>query len=214
MRSTDYQWDDYADVFSPITSRFQVEMYELAARHAYGSVLDCGCGAAKLVPYLKDNPLVSSYMGVDSSVRMVKLADNLLTKMNQANYSVQCSSIENTTGRFQCAVSLQSYYSWQDPKGVLKHIHKLLEPGGRFILGSANDNLDIDKLLDKASNELLMYPDWEVYSTMNRQYAQNSEAHFSSLDELLSEVRQCGFRLQEAHSNLFLGGVNFMVLRK
>ncbi|MFK7854461.1 MAG: class I SAM-dependent methyltransferase [Granulosicoccus sp.] len=214
MKTAEYKWDEYANVFSPITSRFQVEMYELSACFAYGSVLDCGCGAAKLVPYLTENASIHSYTGVDSSAQMIKLAENLLTKLNRPNYQVQCKPIEQTSGRYQCAISLQSYYSWSNRAEVIEHIYDILEPQGRFILATANDCLDIDKLLDKAAHELLMYPGWEMYSAMNRQYANSSDAHFSSLDELLSEVRECGFQLQEAHSNLFMGGVNFLVLKK
>jgi len=204
MNSPDLQWDRYADVFSPITSRYQSDMYDLAAKYAYGSVIDCGCGAAKLAPYLTEYDSVTSYLGVDSSIKMIELANVLLSKLDKPNYTTSCNAIEQTTGEYDCAISLQSYYSWTDKEEILNHIFNILAPGGTLILGTVNAELDAEKLLRKASNDLLMYPGWDTYSKMNRELAHLSNYNFCTLDELVDTVRRCGFKLKNRNIKRFL----------
>ena len=205
-------WDDYARLFSAITSRFQQEMYELAASHLAGSVLDGGCGAAKLLPYVAASPDVVRYTGVDSSPQMIARARLVLEKFPDVDAQVLLQSIEETRGRFDSVVSLQSYYSWSDGAAILEHVRGLVGAGGTFVLASANETLDIEKLLDVASRELLMHPDWDDFARINRALAGTGTGNFVSLDTLIREARAARFGVREAHTELYAGGLNFLVL--
>jgi len=46
------------------------------------------------------------------------------------------------------------------------------------------------------------------------QLAGNTQANFIEMDELISLVQEVGFMVQECHQNHFLGGLNFLVLKK
>jgi len=212
MNKTQLKWDEYAPVFSQITTRFQIEMYEESAKWLSGDIIDCGCGSGKLAPYLPRQ--VTGYLGVDSSPMMINLAEQTLKTIARADFAANCQSIEDVTGLYDSAVSLQSYYSWVDPQKILIRIHDLITVSGVLVLASANSALDIEMLLDKASKEWILFPDWENYARYNRQLAAKPEGNFATLDTLVSQLRDAGFKILDAHTHLFQGGVNFVVVRK
>ncbi len=214
MRKKDYNWDEYAQPFSQITTRFQQEMYELASKFLFGSVVDLGCGAAKVAPYLKDNKKVTEYLGVDCSDAMIRQAGLLLTKLKCRNFKLLRDKIENVKGSFSSALSLQSYYSWPDTRSMLGYIFELLSPESIFVLCSANDKIDMDKLLIISSRENLMHPDWDLYCEMNKSYANNRNFKLVDLETTVHEASGVGFSVVQAHDELYLGGANFLVLKK
>ena len=206
-------WNDYSRLFSGITSRYQQAMYEAAADHLHGSVIDCGCGTAKLVPYLAARPKVSAYLGIDSSADMVARGAALAQRFPGFDASVRRLRIEEAVGRFDAAVSLQSYYAWSDGAGILRRIRGLLGAESTFVLASANERLDIERLLDVASRELLTHPYWDEFARMNRLLAgEGGGGNFVPLDTMVREAREARFRVREAHAELFDGGLNFIVL--
>lgn len=206
------QWDEYASLFASHTSRFQAELYEYAASQLAGSVLDCGCGVAKLAPYLLENSDVCSYTGVDNSPGMITLARELIGKLNRPDYKVECQSIEASTGRYSSAVSLQSHYAWADGLSTLRHIREQLKPEGRFVLATANANIDIERLLELASRENLMSPGWDRFAELNRAFATTQTARFLTLDELIDEARTAGFSVCDTRTDFYLGGLNCLLL--
>lgn len=214
MSKGGYRWGDYARAFASITSRYQIEMYEYASRQLMGSVIDCGCGTGKIMPYLIENSQVTSYFGVDSSKRMVVQARKLIKKLQVPTFNVCHQTIESTRGTFSSAVSLQSYYSWPDAQKTLSCIHSLLKPDGVLILASVNEKLDICRLLMKASKELLMHDSWGLYERKNLEFTQLPETRLTTLDELIGDVRSVGFKVINAKTDLFEGGLNLLELKK
>ncbi len=211
---TQLTWDTYAPVFAPVTTSFQSQMYSAAAGYLYGQVVDGGCGPCKLAPYLADCDPVTGYLGVDYSESMVQLGLETLRRLDQPQFKVQRSKIEEVSGEFHSAVSLQSYYSWDHPALVLRHLHSLLVDGGRLVLATANDQLDIHSLLHQASREWLLYPGWDSFADYNRRLAALPQGRFVSLDELVGELRDAGFSIVNAHTRYFQGGLSFVVAEK
>ena len=84
--------------------------------------------------------------------------------------------------------------------------------GGRSCWRPANETLDIDRLLDVASRELLTHPDWDEFAKLNRALAGSGGGNFVSLDTLIREARAARFGVREAHAGLYGGGLNFLVL--
>lgn len=211
---TDYNWHDYSVPFSKITTRFQIEVYEKVALYLFGSVVDCGCGAGKLIPYLTANTEISGYLGIDLSEPMLGQAELIIGKLGLDNYSVQCQKIEDMTGSYSSAVSIQSYYSWPDTEEALRAIYNALGEGGVFVLGTVNEKLNLEKMISIAEQELLLNDMWDEFKENNRSLASAKSIKLPTLDELIAEVRDVGFKVIDVDTSLYLGGLNLLVLKK
>lgn len=208
-------WDGYAELFASVTTSMQLAVYKEACLHLSGTVIDCGCGSAKIAPFLATDERVFSYTGIDSSAAMIKVAQWLLQKIEHPRFDVWESQIESMpTGQFTSGVSIQSYYSWPEPIIVLQAIHRILAPQAVFVLATPNRQLPVDALVKEATQELLAHPYFAAYRDYNLQLAMDSKAHFVDMDDLVGQVRQVGFQLQEGHQRHFRGGLNFLVLTK
>ncbi len=67
------EWNNYARLFSSVTPSMQLDVYKEACYYLNGNVIDCGCGSAKIAPFLVDNENISSYTGLDYSSEMVEV---------------------------------------------------------------------------------------------------------------------------------------------
>lgn len=208
------EWNTYARLFTAVTTSMQLDVYREACLHLQGDVVDCGCGSAKIAPFLADMKSVSSYTGIDYAVEMITAAHWVLSTLDQPNFSLQHCKIEEAQGSFDSAVSIQSYYTWPDPLQVLSHIAKLLKTGGSFVLVTPNQQLDLHKLIKDARKELLAHPDFEDYKEYNLKLANNPDANFVEMDSLIEQAKQVGFSVSECHQRHFKGGLNFLVLHK
>lgn len=207
-------WDDYARVFTAVTPGMQLAIYREACQHLQGNVVDCGSGTAKIAPLLSEDPSIDSYTGIDYSKEMVNVAQQLLQKLNRPDFSILHSRIEDVSGSFSSAVSIQSYYSWPDPQETLKAIFRLLAPGATFVLATPNLDLKPNEIARELKQELIAHPDFEAFWDYNLKLAGNPQANFIEMDQLLEQVRQAGFKVQECHQKHLLGGMNFLVLMR
>jgi SAM-dependent methyltransferase len=209
------EWDNYARLFASVTTSMQLEVYREACLHLSGDVIDCGCGSAKIAPLLLDEERVVSYTGVDYAEEMVSMARWILNNLQCSAFTIRHGKIEDVDNRqFTSGVSIQSYYSWSDPVAVLTHVFTILAPGAVFVLATPNRKLELAELARDAWKELLAHPDFEAYKAYNLKLATNPQAHFISMGDLVSQVQQLGFRVEECHQRHFRGGLNFLVLRK
>lgn len=211
------EWENYARLHASVTTSFQLAVYNESCKYLSGDIVDCGCGTAKIAPLLANNKKVTSYTGIDFAEEMVAVSKWVLDKLKQESFSIEHSKIEDLKGKegfFNSGVSIQSYYSWPDPLLVLSHIYKILTKDGIFVLITPNQSLSIEKLINKAEKELIAHPDFDAFKEYNLQLAENTQANFIAMDGLTSQVQQVGFKIQECHQNHFLGGLNFLVLKK
>ena len=212
-----YQWNRYAASFGSVQTNFQRELQLATLSHLTGNVADFGCGTAKLAPMLNGIDKVSSYLGIDYSRQMIDSANVLMSSLNHASFTVQESKIEEFTGRsFDSAVSINSYYSWPEPEMVLRHIAELLKPGGMFVLATPNRQIrkQMPKMLREAEKELLLHPCWSAFKAQNLAIVDNEDAHFITMDDLITQVRTVGFEVHSCHQSFYLGALNFLVLSK
>lgn len=207
-------FNDYAPLFAAITPACVREVYLETAGLVNGSVIDCGSGPCKMASYLADTPDLLSYIGVDYSREMVALGQQLLSQLGDKRFSVQCDSVDNIRGEFDNAISLQSYYAWPNHIKSLTRIHQSLVPGGKFVLGTANNCLDLNALLAEASKDWMLNPLWDPYVQHNRSIAQKTTGRFDCLDTLIGELRSVGFVVVEAHTRFYDGGLNYVVCIK
>lgn len=209
-------WDQYARAFSSVQTSFQRELQQSVLTHLTGMVADFGCGSAKLAPYLISNASVTGYRGIDYSKEMIKIAEWLLKQFPHDNFEVANSKIEEYifNEKFDSAFSLNSYQSWADPVKILKHIYGLLKPEAIFILASPNDSFDVIKLANETDKELFMHPDYLLFKEINIELARNSQANLITLNSLIQQVQSVGFSVEHCHKNYYLGGLNYIVMKK
>lgn len=209
-------WDKYAQAFSSVQTPFQRELQQSVLPYLTGTIADFGCGSAKLVPYLASNNNVSGYRGIDYSTEMIKIAERLLKTFPHDNFKTANCRIEEYAfnEKFDSAFSLNSYQSWTDPIKTLKHIYSLLKSEAIFILAAPNNKFDVISLANEADKELSMHPDYQIFKDINIELAHNSHANLISLNSLIQQVQSVGFSVEYCHQNYYLGGLNYIVMRK
>jgi len=217
MSNTEYKnttWSQYARCHLSVLTSMQWALFNEAVSYLAGNVIDCGCGTARLAPILADQATVNSYTGVDYSPEMVNMAQWVSSKLSTKPINIIQDKIENVSGEFSSAVSIHSYYTWPNTEEVLSNIHRMLLADGYFILVTPNPDIDMKKLLDEAEKELFGHPDFPVFRQLNLLLSTNRSAKFVTMDALIGETRRIGFKVVECHQRHYLGGVNFLVLKK
>jgi len=207
-------WDTYARSHASVITSFQWDLYQEAVQYMVGDVVDYGCGTAKLAPILDDNQQIDSYTGVDFSPEMVKMARWIVAQLTNKAFTIKQQKIEQTTGLYSSAVSIHSYYSWINTQVVLSNIYQCLKKEGVFVLVTPNPKLDMAKLIEQSNKELLAHPDAESFRQLNFLFEKTAYARFISMDALILDCQTAGFKIIECHQRHYLGGVNFLVLRK
>lgn len=211
---TDWTWDAYK-TFATVTTRFQMEVYESAATFLKGRVCELGSAAGKLTPYV--NGRVIHFVGVDSSVTMHQAAEQVVKELpsTQTTFEFVCKSIEdfNPETPFDSGVSINSFYGWTNPALSLRRIAQCLQPDAPFVLATPNDRLSMPTLLQVAQKELVAHPHFKEFSRFNMALASNEAGYFPCLDELVGLARK-QFRVNLAHQNFFMGGLNFLLLAR
>ncbi len=212
---TNAQWNEYSVCHLSVITSMQLALFKSVIPYLYGDVLDCGCGTARLAPFLANQDTVTSYTGVDCSTEMVNMARWLVQQFKHKPFNIIEDKIENIalTG-FDSIVSVHSYYAWPDTERVLNHIYDLLAAEGCFILITPNPAMDMSRLLELAKQELIGHPDFAEFKRLNLLFANNLSAKFISMDKLIAETRLCGFQVLACNQDHYLGGVNFLVLQK
>ena len=212
---SDFDWSGFALLHTSVMTSVQVEMYSSATEYLFGDIADFGCGTAKITPFLESKPSLRSYVGIDASTEMINCGKNIVKELeNNSNFQFIEGLIENVDLHFDSAVSLQSYYSWPKPEFTLRHIYSTLNSNGIFVIATPNQSLDMKFLLNEAQKELLGHPLWPKFKEHNQALADHESSSFLTLDDLISQLKSVSFKIEEAHSNFYFGGLNFIVARK
>lgn len=206
-------WDAYSEPFLSVMPSKMLILNKTVAEYATGHVADYGCGAGKIIPFVLAQSQVKSYTGIDASAAMVKRARWVSSQFADKQSTILHSFIEQASlTRVDTAISINSYYAWDNPVMVLQHIRSQLDHGSTFILATINSTIDMQGLLEEAERELIAHPHWQEFKRHNLQIKASDDTNFISLDRLIGQVREVGFQVQEAHCRLYDGGLNFLVL--
>ena len=218
------EWNEYSRLFASVLTNVQRELYLDACQYLSGSVIDLGCGPARLAAFLIKESIctskiagkqnVSQYTGIEYAHSMVEIAKFTLQTISRPKFSIRHQKINEVDGQFTSAVSLQSYYAWDNPEATLAHIFKLLLPDSIFVLATANKKIDQKKLFKDAEKELMWHPDFEAFKAYNFKLTENPQAKFISMDDLIKQVQSVGFQVVNCHQRHYAGGLNFLVCKK
>jgi len=210
------EWDEYSPFHLGVLTSVQHELYDCVSKRLYGEVLDAGCGTARIMGYIRDNPDVHSYTGVDCSIDMIKQALWLKEKLGLNTNTLQHLKAEDVDGVYDSIVSIHSFYSWPDQNKVLSQLYESLSEQGCFVLVTPNNNFDTEKLIRMVDREVIGHPYYEQFLEINSTIANTANENnlYGSIDELIGQVREVGFHVQVAHSDFFLGGASYLELTK
>lgn len=223
-------WNKYSTSFLSINPSKMLEMNKEVAQYASGKVCDFGCGAAKISPFILNNKNVASYTGIDASKEMTKLARWHLQQFPKKPSTIIEANLEdigkkvdvfkdtnnslerNDNELFDFAISINSYYAWKDPEVILSNIFSNLKPNAGFILVTPNKNIDMRSLLEEAKMELVANPLFTDFSNHNLTISEEYNQTLMDMDELISQVRHIGFKIQESHQRFYNNGLNFILM--
>lgn len=209
-------WNAYALPFHSVMPSEMVVLNRSVAEQLFGSVVDFGCGAGKAIPFALTMDRVDDYLGVDMSPEMVKCARRVASHYPNKPCKIVLSKIEQycLSTKADSALSINSYYTWPEPVRILRHIASQMKVDGRFVLATINPSLDMNALLEEAEKEQLANPYWQEFKRYNQAIYRCNNFNLVTLDDLVGQVREAGFVVRDAHTKLYAGGLNYLVLTK
>ncbi len=111
---------------------------QLLSYEEHDRILDIGCGGGATLKRLTNLAPGGSFVGVDYAEASVALsretnADAVAAgKMEIVSGAVQALPFSDAT--FTKAVTVESFYFWEDPVGSLSEVRRVLKDGGVFLL--------------------------------------------------------------------------------
>ncbi|MER5660631.1 MULTISPECIES: class I SAM-dependent methyltransferase [Streptomyces] len=112
-----------------------------------GEVLELGCGPGYLgLEWLKQAQHSARLVGLDISPAMLRRAS-----ANAQGYGVtercayECGTVlalPFEDDRFDHAISASSLHEWADPVTALSEMHRVLKPGGRYVISDLRRDVD------------------------------------------------------------------------
>ncbi|MBN1477716.1 class I SAM-dependent methyltransferase [Candidatus Sumerlaeota bacterium] len=139
----------FYDLFPVYTGREDVEFYVQAARASEGPVLEIGCGTGRvLIPTAREG---LTCVGVDPSAAMLeRCRANLAAEPSELQGRITLVESEMQRldlGRLFALITcpfrpFQHILSTEDQIEALRHVHRHLAPGGRFIIDIFDPRLD------------------------------------------------------------------------
>lgn len=208
-------WDAYAAPFQSVMPSEMVRLNKAVVSELYGNVADFGCGSGKVIPFVAPCKSIHQYTGIDMSAAMIKGAKWMANQFPETPCRFVESSIESVSiETVDSAISINSYYTWDDPTLVLRHIARQIRVDGHFVLATINPLIDMSALLEEAKKEQIANPFWEAFARQNLAICESPDTHLIGLDDLIEQVREVGFSVSKAHTDYYGGGLNFLILKK
>lgn len=208
-------WNYYAESFHSIMPPVMVELNSAVAKKLYGRIVDYGCGAAKLLPYLNSNSEVKSYTGVDMSKDMLELAD--VASGQYSNLSTQFihgNILDVSISECDCAVSINSFYSWPDPKKIVRKIFEDLNEQGVFVIGTLSKSINMRQLLDEAEPMFTDNQYWPDFKRLNIDIIDHPNTYLVDLPQLCDLLTDVGFEIVRADDQFYSGGLCLVEAKK
>ncbi len=117
-------------------------LVDLAGLHAGDRAIDVGCGPGMAVRHAARTPGVT-VTGVDASATSIAVARTLTASRAGLRFEVAGSdALPFATGDFTVAWSMNSVHHWSDRQSGLRELHRVLEPGGRLVIGERRPSPD------------------------------------------------------------------------
>ena len=148
-----YQWtDDHAEQFvkrmeKQLKSRYEPFAEEIAKIYDdypisdSPRIMDLACGPAYLLMEIHKIIPDASFLGVDSSERMLKFAKQKLEEYGISEIEFkkgEAESIPLEDDSYSIVTCFNSFHDFKDPKKALSEVYRVLEKNGIFIIKDKN----------------------------------------------------------------------------
>ena len=130
-------------VVAPVLNRLNEPMNALTEQllelQPFDRVLEVGFGGGDLMHRMARRVVNGRVSGVDLSPEMTtRAAKRFRALVEKGRLEVLCADVESlpfAPGEFTKACTLNTIYFWPDPGRALREMSRVLEPGGRIVLG-------------------------------------------------------------------------------
>jgi ubiquinone/menaquinone biosynthesis C-methylase UbiE len=110
-------------------------------------LLDVGCGTGPQVRSAA--PLVSRSVGVDLSAAMIREAVDLARGLDNAAFAIADSErLPFPDSAFTAVLCTLSFHHYPNPRAAVREMARVLEPGGRVVIGDACGDLVTARVAD------------------------------------------------------------------
>ncbi|MGN0035055.1 MAG: class I SAM-dependent methyltransferase [Coriobacteriales bacterium] len=140
----DARADEWAKMERCTRSALQPAVTALAGIHQGSTVCDLGCGLGVMLPVYHDLG-VRYVLGVDISPRMVELARQRNAGYPEASFVATDACDLVTDDRFDAVVVYNAYPHFLDHPALVKKVHELLVPEGRFVVAHSTGRDTINR---------------------------------------------------------------------
>lgn len=120
-------------VFEPV----QEAVLDLAAAEVPkpGAILDVGCGTGRLLRAAEQRFPTAALEGVDAALGMIKHAQAVLPARSRIRFrQATAEKLPFAAGQFDLVFSTMTFHHWDDQRGAMVEIGRVLKPGGRWLL--------------------------------------------------------------------------------
>lgn len=210
-------WNEYAKMYNKFIPEFQKKLLKQIAQYAHGKTGDFGCGTGKLIPYLNQNPNITSIHSLDASPQMLSFAKKKPTPLPIQYHLLELNKInENTLPlTFDSIFLINVLYANNNPINLLTQINKHLNPNGTLIIGDMNRQTNLNQLITSLSKEYQTDPDIEKYQHYNQILSQNATPKTYTPSELESIIHLIDtYQTTHTSQNHFLGNLNLLTFKK
>lgn len=109
------------------------EMLAEAAKEPFSDLLDAGCGTGAMLAMFKRDYPDRNYTGVDLSEKMIETANK--KHIDGIRFVAgDCENLPFEDNSFDVVTCSLSFHHYPHPEKFFMSLHRILRPGGRFIL--------------------------------------------------------------------------------
>ena len=99
------------------------------------AILDVGCGTGRLLRAAEQRFPNAALEGVDAATGMIKHAQAVLPARSRIRFQVSTAEkLPFANGQFDLAFSTMTFHHWDDQRGAISEVARVLKPGGRWLL--------------------------------------------------------------------------------
>ncbi|MDP2730887.1 MAG: methyltransferase domain-containing protein [Dehalococcoidales bacterium] len=152
-------WNLYATVYDSLPNHFQPYqklvqqvVEEVDKYSSKGTVLDAGCGTGNFsVALAKRGYDVIGIDNADGMLNRARSKQNGISNLRllKSDLGERLAFPDNY---FSGIISVHTLYTMRDPEGTLKEYHRLLSPGGVFVLSELQQPIEIKPVIEEAIN--------------------------------------------------------------
>ena len=99
------------------------------------AILDVGCGTGQLLRTAEQRFPTSTLEGVDAARGMIKQAQAVLPGRSRIRFQVATAEkLPFANGQFDLVFSTMTFHHWEDQRGAIAEVARVLKPSGRWLL--------------------------------------------------------------------------------